>query len=355
MRIQAAIVGLVVSAMFTSVCFGGDVSLDWVFVGDPGNRGELSGAGADGFGEDRICGQVEYEYYIGKFEVTNGQYIDFLNAVGANDPYGLYDSRMGGAVGGISRQGGDGSYTYGAKDNDTSWLTKPVNFVSWYDCLRFANWLHNDRLVGQCDKSTTEDGAYDLSLGSGAERRDGAQYFLASEDEWYKAAYYKGGGVDSGYWDYPTMNDFAPANDPPPEFPYPAGAENMANYYDSGFAVGPPWYVTDVGSYVLSVGSYGTHDQAGNLWEWNEAVISDFYRGCRGGSWSDSQRNLHANYRGVVYAPLDYAADDIGFRLAKPVPELPALVLMVLGTAVILWRREKRCREAAYNGTITGF
>ena len=355
MRIKKTLVLLAVSAMCVSVCYSKDVSLDWVFVGDAGNQGELSGSGADGYGEDRICGQVEYEYYIGRCEVTNGQYTDFLNAVGANDPYGLYDSRMGGEVGGIERQGSYGDYIYRPKSNDPGWSTKPVNFVSWYDCLRFANWLHNDLAAGPCDESTTEDGAYNLSLGAEVVRREGARYFLASEDEWYKAAYYKGGGMDSGYWDYPTKSDIAPANDPPPMPPYPAGSENMANYYDSGFTVGPPWYVTDVGSYVLSVSNYGTHDQAGNLWEWNEAVISDLYRGCRGGAWSDSQRNLHANYRGVVYAPLDYAAKDIGFRLAKPVPELPTLILVVLGTVVVLCRREKRCQSEAYGGFIPGF
>ena len=79
---------------------------------------------------------------------------------------------------------------------------KPVNFVSWYDAIRFANWLNN----GQGD-GDTETGAYTLlggtptpSNGSSITRNPGATWFLPSEDEWYKAAYYQPAaqGGDSG-------------------------------------------------------------------------------------------------------------------------------------------------------------
>jgi len=38
-----------------------------------------------------------------------------------------------------------------------------------------------------------------------AERR--LEMAVASEDEWYKAAYYKGGSTNAGYWYYPTGSD----------------------------------------------------------------------------------------------------------------------------------------------------
>jgi len=38
---------------------------------------------------------------------------------------------------------------------------------------------------------------------------------VTSEDEWYKAAYYKGGGIDAGYWDIPTSSDALPGTDMP--------------------------------------------------------------------------------------------------------------------------------------------
>ncbi len=65
------------------------VTIDLVTVGNPGNAGELSGAGAGGYGPNRICGAVAYTYKIGKHEVTAGQYCEFLNAVAkTGDTYG---------------------------------------------------------------------------------------------------------------------------------------------------------------------------------------------------------------------------------------------------------------------------
>ena len=70
------------------------VNIDLVTVGDPGNAGELSGAGAGGGGPDRICGAVGYIYKMGKYEVTAGQYCEFLNAVAQTDTYGVYETHM---------------------------------------------------------------------------------------------------------------------------------------------------------------------------------------------------------------------------------------------------------------------
>ena len=61
------------------------VVIETVPVGNVGNAGELSGAGAGGRGPDRICGAVDYAYNIGKYEVTNAQYAEFLNAAAATD------------------------------------------------------------------------------------------------------------------------------------------------------------------------------------------------------------------------------------------------------------------------------
>ena len=70
----------------------GEVVLETVTVGNPGNAGELIGDGAGGWGPTYTCGDVNYDYSIGKFEVTAGQYAEFLNAVAATDTYGLYSS-----------------------------------------------------------------------------------------------------------------------------------------------------------------------------------------------------------------------------------------------------------------------
>ncbi len=189
----------------------GEVVIETVIVGNPGNAGELSGEGAGGIGPDRICGAVGYVYNIGKYEVTNAQYAEFLNAVAAYDPNGLYNENMADVGnycwGGITRDGSNGSYTYSTIAGRES---MPVNSVSWHDALRFANWMHNGQGGGD-----TEDGAYDMSLGLSVVRKPDAQVFLPTEDEWYKAAYYKGGGE---YWDFPTKTDepYPPTAEVPP-------------------------------------------------------------------------------------------------------------------------------------------
>ncbi len=61
----------------------------WVSVGDAGNF-----SGPDSFG--RSLGAVDYDNRIGKSEVTDGQYTEFLNAKdpGGTNSLGLYNSKM---------------------------------------------------------------------------------------------------------------------------------------------------------------------------------------------------------------------------------------------------------------------
>ena len=77
----------------------GQTSLQFVSVGDAGNLADSashSGVGssnAPGTGS----GTVNYNYNMGKYDVTLGQYCQFLNAVAATHHYGLYNSNMAGA------------------------------------------------------------------------------------------------------------------------------------------------------------------------------------------------------------------------------------------------------------------
>ena len=88
--VTAAVTGLLL-VVATS---GWAVTIDTVSVGDPGNVGEGSGESYGGYGPNRICGAVDYAYRIGKYEVTAGQYTEFLNAAARTDPYGLYTPAM---------------------------------------------------------------------------------------------------------------------------------------------------------------------------------------------------------------------------------------------------------------------
>jgi hypothetical protein len=201
--------------------------------------------------------------------------------------------------------------------------------VSFYDSLRFANWLHNGQPTGAQDSTTTEDGAYDMSLGSSVVRKAGATVFLTSEDEWYKAAYYKGGGTSAGYWDYPAGSDTQTA------CTAPGATANTANCEDA--ASGD---LIDGGSYTGSASPNGTFDQGGNVWEWNEAIIDGSGRGMRGGLFISSFFNLAAVFRSYVVNPA-FEFGSVGFRVASPVPASPpvpslspfgiTLLLSVLG------------------------
>ena len=311
------------------------INIDWVTVGDAGNVNDTHG---DGYGG------VAHQYRIGKYEVTNWQYRQFLNAVAATngDPNNLYDTDMAGYWGGIGRTGSGTAadpYVYLAKGGDSNWDSKPVNYVSWYDTLRFCNWLQNGQPTGAQVASTTEDGAYDMSLVSSVVRKAVAQFYLPSEDEWYKAAYYKGGGTSAGYWDYATQSDTVPKSEAPPGTDLLNGS---ANYYDSvnGYAVDWPYYMTDVGAYTAkpSESAYGTFDQTGNLGEWNETLIESS-RGLRGGSWNTLACYLPASFRNLG----EPDRNDIlfGFRVASPVPEPSVIILLVTGALTwLVWRRK---------------
>ena len=120
------------------------VVTDRATVLDPGHA-----ADANGFGS------VARLYGIGRHEVTVRDYVAFLNAVAASDPNGLYLAGAGQHYG-IARSGSDGSYAYTAIAGRAR---TPVNFVSLYDAMRFANWLHNGQPEGAQDAATTEDGA----------------------------------------------------------------------------------------------------------------------------------------------------------------------------------------------------
>ena len=302
------------------------VNIETVPVGNPGNAAdtEVMAGGTTGYGA------VDYEYNIGKYEVTVDQYTEFLNAVARDDPNGLYATYMQGTTAGckISRSGSSGSYSYSVGGSRSN---RPVNHVSWYDALRFANWLHNGQPTGAQDDSTTEDGSYDMSLGSGVVRKPGATWVLPTEDEWYKAAYYKGGGTDAGYWDYPTQSDSVPGNNIRLGFPW----DENANYSQ---AIGYPLYRTLVGEFRYSDGPYGTFDQGGNVWEWNEALVGSD-RGYRGGAYNNGGLTLHA-YDRNDRSPTDQNSGG-GFRVAE-VPEPATLSVLALGGLAVLRRRCKR-------------
>ena len=299
-----------------------------MIVGNAGNAADTSGYGA-----------VAYTYDIGKYEVTNAQYAGFLNAVAATDSYSLYNTNMSGQYGGITRTGSSGSYSYALK---SGFENKAVNYVSFWDAARFTNWLNN----GQGNAST-ETGSYTLGgvtnpTNSSVTRNEGAGVVVASKNEWYKAAYYdptKNSGA-GGYWLHATQSDTLANNT---DFT----ATNGANYYDGDHTVynGSNDGALAVGSYENADSFYGTFDQGGNLWEWNES-ISSTWREVRGGSWNFDEVMMRSSNRDLLEAwDEDFS---VSFRVASlaPIPE-PSTYAAALGgasLAVVLLRRRKAAR-----------
>ena len=136
-------------------------------------------------------GKVYNPYQIGRYEITNNQYIAFLNAVAKTDIYTLYNSNMSSnIVGGITRSGANGSYEYSAK---AFMGDKPVVYVDYLSAIRFINWLHNGAPDHtEVSSSTTESGAYTINIAGATTiiKNNDQKYWLPSVNEWHKAAYF---------------------------------------------------------------------------------------------------------------------------------------------------------------------
>jgi formylglycine-generating enzyme required for sulfatase activity len=333
-------------AMLCTAATASALTIDTVTIGDPGNPNDPLTGG--------LYGGVSYTYAIGKYEVTLNQYREFLEAVAVTDTYGLYHPSMGTNlnIAGISRGGSPGSYAYSVIGDGN----RPVTHVSWYDAARFSNWLSNGQPTGLQTVGTTETGSYTLTGNTGLISYNGTGlYRLPSESEWYKAAYYQplaAGGDADGYWLYPTGS-----NDIPNSRNGSVSDANSGNFRRSvqpnpdgvndGYAVSgstsyssSQQYLTPVGAFTQADSYYGTFDQGGNVFEWNDAIIFSSSRGLRGGSWGDTEFYLRSSNRGDFGdGPTDEVLD-VGFRIAT-VPEPTVSVSLMLAGGLLLARRKR--------------
>jgi sulfatase modifying factor 1 len=324
------------------------VTIDTVTVGDAGNAADTTGFGA-----------VGYVYRIGKFEITILQYTAFLNSAAKTDPYGLFNVNMASDTyyAGISRSGSDGAYTYSVigplgsnPPGANSPGNRPIAWISWFDAARFCNWLHN----GATNGASTETGAYTLNGivgGNAVAKNPEARWWIPTEDEWYKAAFYKSGGTNSGYWLYPTRSDTPPGNNI-----NDLGATNRANYrINSVYTVTQIQtssrsqnYLTDVGAFSNSASAYGTFDQGGNLWEWNDGerpyATTGTTRGGRGSHCLNNIGNLSLRSTSSDYWEVDYDYDLFGFRVATSASNSSTNIVLTVEKSTALsgpWRVDR--------------
>ena len=254
-------------------------------------------------------------FYMDVFETTNADYAAYLNSAKTQGLISI--------TGGDVTQAGTGTPYYGtnAYSNyssiDWNGLTftveagmgsHPVNTVSWYGAVAYANWRSSQDGLTPCYNLTS----WSCDFGANG-------YLLPTEAEWEYAA--RGGNY---YFQYPWGNNID---------------GSKANYKNSGDPYGsaipqttPVGYYN--GSQIPSGGDmangWGLYDMSGNVWEWNNDWYgayssssstnptgpgSGLTRVARGGSSinvASSLRSAH-RYNNVPGLRSYY----IGFRLAR--------------------------------------
>ncbi len=259
---------------------------EYIPIGDPGNAlDNNSGYGA-----------VAHEYAISDTEVTIAQFL-LSPADSGNEDY-WNDDFFENSVG----------------------LDAPATYVSLFEAMKYCNWLTS---------GSTTNGAY-LFDGAGsylstdraaALSTYGIVYALPTENEWYKAAYYKNG----------TYSAFAHGqglSDSPPV------VEVDANYGGTGGTWDSPWPVKNG-----TVEQNGTWDMGGNVNEWMEEETGVV----RGGSYFDLNQYAMANFsRTTVNPSSSIGTRTLGFRTVRigsalTNGPLPVLQIAQDGTVLDFW------------------
>lgn len=282
-----------------SVSFGtgtNQFSMDFVNIGHAGNAGDVAN-----FYNGGNPGSVGYAYRMGTTEVTIDQFtkaliLSFWRLNLGNENYW-----------------NDGFRTVGGN--------APATFTTFAETAQFANWLTS---------GDSRYGAYTLNTGGyavtsidrvAAISTYGTVYVIPTEDEWYKAAYFKSDG--SGYTTYAHGNSVP-------------GMGTDTRYGSEA----TPW---EIGSGTVE--NNGTFDMDGNVWEWFESPFDPTFdpddSGIRGGSFDAGEVVLRSSFR-LGDFPDEF--ETIGFRVAA-IPEPSSVLLLTIGSGGLLFYRRAKRRE----------
>jgi formylglycine-generating enzyme required for sulfatase activity len=243
-------------------------------MGSPANEAERGGD------ERQHEVTISRGFWMGKYEVTQGEYLD---VVGSNPSFW--------------RNGGVGSEFGGPVTNE---LLHPVEVVTWVDCTNYCALLtERERVAGRVP--------------------EGYVYRLPTEAEWEYAcragtrtAFHYGAALISGMANFNGGYEYV----------------STIGYIEGQSINGNLGRTAEVGSYEPN--RWGLYDMHGSVWEWcqdeyaayPEGPVTDpmgpemgLERVYRGGGWYDLGGEFCRSAQRKKGDPYDTFIDDLGFRV----------------------------------------
>ena len=291
-------------------------------------------------------GSVNYEYRIGRTEITTAQYLEF-----ANFAYALPESqrpsqiRISGPA--IWGAGYDTSYSGPGRKFRLGNIPTAANIavygISWYEAAIFCNWLHNGKST---DPAMLLTGAYAVStwgynnnglLTDDPNRLPGARYWIPSMDEQLKAFHYdpnRNGPGQGGYWLNKNGRDV-------PSVPGLPGVGQTSAEYNPGFPFIPE--SIPLMAYPDQLSPWGLLDTSGGTTEWNERVAPNLEqfraRGLAGASVGGSTTG--DEIFGTSGISPESGGTQYGFRIATSIPNPSICTIAAVGFGVRCARRRR--------------
>ncbi len=271
--------------------------------------------GSNDYNNTQPIHQVQLnDFQIGKYPITVGQYLAFVNATNSNHP----DWMEAGNEYNIKT----GTNDYYKKIGEA--LTNPscpIVGVSWFNVIAYCNWLSQQQGL---------EGVYIIKGNTIRINKKANGFRLPNEAEWEYAA--RGGAKSKGYL-YSGSNDI----------------EEVAWYWENSGKkrLGGEWKEEKLyknNCQLHSIGQkkpneLGIYDMSGNVWEWcQDWYKEDYYkesptdnpqgpaigkmRVLRGGSWFSFDSYCRVSYRYRSYP--DIRSGSNGFRISQGYYPLPS-------------------------------